>query len=91
MTFVVSNRAYRSVLEPTWGQTPRYLLPARRPANLKKAPLHDQLYKAHTGRKTGTLLGLRSHLRGFGKKLDCALPIDRTDTATYKKCAPLAH
>lgn len=84
--FAVSERAYRMVLEPEWGKAPRYLIPAYKISNIKSAPLYDQFYIAHAGRKTGILLGLNNQLRELGEKLDCALPFDRADEKTIKEC-----
>lgn len=84
--YIVSDRAYRSILTSEWGKAPRYLIPARR-ILIEDVPLYHQLYQAHEGRKTGTTLGLNSQLRKLGKQLDCALPIDRTDIKTREECA----
>jgi ABC-type glycerol-3-phosphate transport system substrate-binding protein len=78
--------AYQAILRPVDGEAPRYLLPARTGLALDKAPLYPEFFAAHTGRKTGTEKGLNAQLRALGKKLNCALPIDRTDTDTMDKC-----
>lgn len=84
--FLVSERAYKAILEPEWGKSPMYLLPAKDNVVIKDAPLYKAFYAAHIGRETGTKEGLNDRLRGFGKKLDCALPINRTDVDTLEKC-----
>ncbi|MFN3199731.1 MAG: extracellular solute-binding protein [Bradymonadia bacterium] len=83
--FLASDEAYQMVLEPEWGESPRYLIPARR-MNVKGAPLYPQLYRAHEGRATGQSAGLNDALRALGKQLDCALPISRRDTKTLEEC-----
>lgn len=79
INFTISDRAYKKILEPLYGQAPPYLIPARKLSNINNAPLYQQLYPAHAGRKTGTLLKLNSRLREFGKQLDQTLPNERTD------------
>lgn len=86
--YVTSAEAYALVLTPQDGEAPRYLLPARVDAvpDAKDAPLYPAFFVAHKGRTTGTAAGLNSHLRDLAVKLNCALPIDRTDTASLKNC-----
>ncbi len=86
--FMVSEEAYQAILEPEWGEAPKYLIPAKTDIEIENAPLYDSFYKAHSGRKTGTLVGLNNKLREIGKKLDCKLPISRADTKTLEKCSP---
>ena len=74
------------MLEPEWMEAPKYLLPARLNVQISGAPLYPLFLDAHSGRETGTLPGLNDQLRKLGKQLDCALPIERTDTETQKKC-----
>jgi thiamine pyridinylase len=83
--FLVSDQAYRLILEPEWSEAPRYLIPARR-LRIKGAPLYTDFFEAYDGRKTGTAAGLNDRLREFGSKLDCALPLERTDSAAH--CLP---
>ncbi|MDE1464143.1 extracellular solute-binding protein [Spartinivicinus poritis] len=87
IAFMISDTAYKTVLEPEWGEAPKYLIPAKKGVQLDKTPLYSAFYSAHSSRKTGTLPGLNNKLRQLGKKLDCALPIDRTDTETLEKCS----
>ena len=86
--FMVSDAAYKAVLEPEWGEAPKYLIPAKTGVTIENAPLYTSFYRSHTGRKTGTSIGLNDKLREIGKKLDCALPISRTDTETLQRCLP---
>jgi thiamine pyridinylase len=84
--YATSPAAYQAILRPADGEAPRYLLPARTGLALDKAPLYPEFFAAHTDRKTGTEKGLNAQLRALGKNLNCALPIDRTDTDTMDKC-----
>jgi thiamine pyridinylase len=84
--YATSAAAYQAILRPADGEAPRYLLPARTGLALDKAPLYPEFFAAHKGRKTGTEKGLNAQLRAIGKNLNCALPIDRTDTDTMDKC-----
>lgn len=86
--FMVSEVAYKAILEPEWGKAPSYLIPAQTGIHIKNAPLYRSFYKAHSGRATGTLAGLNNKLRAMGKKLNCELPISRTDIDTKEKCTP---
>ncbi len=86
--FMVSEEAYKVILEPEWGEAPRYLIPAQTGINIKNAPLYGSFYEAHSGRATGTLVGLNNKLRAMGKKLNCELPISRTDIVTLEQCTP---
>ncbi len=86
--FMVSEEAYTVILEPEWGEAPRYLIPARTGITIQNAPLYDSFYEAHSGRATGTLVGLNNKLRAMGKKLNCELPISRTDVVTLEQCTP---
>lgn len=83
----VLNLLFDPTFEPQWGKAPHYLIPAITRTNIKSAPLYDYFHKAHQGRKTGTLAGLNERLRQFGKKLNCTLPIDRTDITTKNECS----
>lgn len=84
--FMVSEEAYKLVLEPEWGQAPSYLIPAVKGINIGNAPLYKSFYEAHIGRETGTSVGLNDKLRSIGKELNCQLPISRTDYSTLKEC-----
>ncbi|MBD2579891.1 hypothetical protein [Oscillatoria sp. FACHB-1406] len=86
INYLVSEAAYKTVLEPEWMEAPKYLLPARLNVQISGAPLYPSFLNAHSGRETGTLPGLNNQLRKLGKQLDCALPIDRSDIETQKKC-----
>lgn len=84
--FIASSDTYKVILQPGRGQAPRYLIPANSNMKIEKTSLYLSFYKAHAGRSTGTLPGLNIRLRALGKKLDCKLPISRTDTQTLKAC-----
>lgn len=84
--FLVSDEAYRLVLEPEWGEAPKYLLPARR-VKIGNAPIYPELFASHAGRRTGTVQGLNGQLRKIGKKLDCTLPFERTELEQQASCA----
>ena len=86
IVFATSADAYQLVLKPGWMEAPRYLLPARTGLDLGVGPLYPDFYAAHKNRKTGTLEGLNAHLRAPSWKVNCALPIDRTDTKTAANC-----
>ncbi len=86
--FMVSEDTYKSILEPDWMVAPSYLIPARINLNIDSGPLYESFYKAHLGRQTGTIEGLNNRLRSIGKKLDCLLPISRTDIKTRESCQP---
>ena len=86
INYLVSEKAYKAVLEPEGMEAPRYLLPARLNIEISGAPLYKSFFDANAGRETGTLAGLNDRLRSIGNKLDCVLPIDRTDSETIKKC-----
>jgi len=79
INFTISERAYKKILEPSYGQAPPYLIPARKLSNINNAPLYQKFYAAHAGRQTGTVLKLNSRLRALGKQLDQALPNERTN------------
>jgi thiamine pyridinylase len=85
--FATSADAYKLVLAPDWMEAPRYLLPARTGfAFGSDAPLYPDFLSAHAGRKTGTLPGLNKKLQMLATKLNCTLPIDRTDTKSLTSC-----
>jgi thiamine pyridinylase len=84
--FATSEDGFKVVLEPGWMEAPRYLLPARQGLTIKDAPLYPDLLAAHAGRKTGTQQGLNTQLHLLAKKMNCALPIDRTDSKTADSC-----
>jgi thiamine pyridinylase len=85
--FATSADAYKLVLAPDWMEAPRYLLPARTGLAFgTDAPLYPDFLSAHAGRKTGTAPGLSNKLQKLGAKLNCLLPIDRTDTKTLASC-----
>jgi thiamine pyridinylase len=86
ISYLTSEKAYKSILTPQWMEAPRYLLPARTNVHIEDAPLYKSFIAASVGRETGSLLGLNDKLRAVGKKLDCALPINRTDVETKMKC-----
>lgn len=86
INYLVSEKGYKTVLEPEWMEAPKYLLPARLNIKISGAPLYESFFDAHSGRETGTLPGLNDKLTSIGKMLDCALPIDRNDSETQKKC-----
>ena len=86
LAFATSTEGYEAVLQPNWMEAPRYLLPARVGLQFTDAPLYPVFFAAHTGRKTGTLPGLNTHLRTLSGKLNCALPIDRTDAKSLSGC-----
>jgi hypothetical protein len=44
------------------------------------------LLAAHAGRKTGTQQGLNTQLHALAQKMNCALPVDRTDMKTTDSC-----
>lgn len=85
--FMSSDEAYKAVLTPEWGKAPTYLLPAKTGLQIDNAPLYPSFFLNHSGRKTGTQEGLNKKLKEIGQKLDCALPINRTDTATLQRCS----
>lgn len=82
-----SDEVYKAILTAEWGKAPKYLLPAKTDLQIENAPLYPSFYKSHSGRKTGTRDGLNEKLKEIGRKLDCALPIDTTDTTTLEKCS----
>jgi thiamine pyridinylase len=85
--FATSADAYQLVLQPDWMEAPRYLLPARTGLMFsKETPLYPDLLSMHVGRKTGTAPGLNAKLQSLATKLNCALPIDRTDARTLDRC-----
>jgi thiamine pyridinylase len=85
--FATSADAYKLILQPDWMEAPRYLLPARTGLTFgNDAPLYSDFLSAHAGRKTGTLSGLNAKLHALAAKLNCALPIDRTDTKSSTSC-----
>ncbi|MFO1432925.1 MAG: extracellular solute-binding protein [Candidatus Competibacteraceae bacterium] len=88
INYLTSEKAYKSILEPEWMEAPRYLIPARINLEINEAPLYKSFLEANSGRETGTLLGLNDKLKSIGKKLDCAMPINRTDSETKKECQP---
>ena len=85
--FATSADAYKLVLQPDWMEAPRYLLPARTGLAFgNDTPLYPDFLSMHAGRKTGTAPGLNAKLQALAKKLNCALPIDRTDTKSLGTC-----
>jgi thiamine pyridinylase len=86
LAFAVSADAYKLILRPGWMEAPRYLLPAPIDIDLSDGPLYPDLFLAQKRRKTGTSAGLNEHLRALSSKLNCALPIDRTDLKTATTC-----
>jgi thiamine pyridinylase len=86
--FATSADAYALVLRPDWMEAPRYLLPARTGLTLgtDAPPLYPDFLSAHAGRKTGTLPKLNERLHMLATKINCALPIDRTDTKSSAGC-----
>lgn len=87
ITFATSPDAYKLVLDPEWMNAPRYLLPARAGLSFRsEEALYPDFLAAHAGRKTGTLKGLNERLHNLAGKLNCALPIDRTDTKSLTDC-----
>ncbi len=86
LAFATSADAYQLIVKPGWMEAPRYLLPARVGIDLSAGPLYSDFYVAHKGRKTGTSEGLNAHLRALSSKVNCALPIDRTDAKTAASC-----
>jgi len=84
--FATSVDGYNSVLQPIYGEAPRYLLAARAGVTPPEAPLYPELIKAHAGRQTGTKQGLNAGLQALSKNLNCRLPIDRTDSGGLSKC-----
>jgi thiamine pyridinylase len=86
LAFATSADAYELILKPGWLEAPRYLLPARIGVDLIASPLYPDFYAAHRNRKTGTFEGLSAHLRVLSSKVNCSLPIDRTDTKTAASC-----
>jgi thiamine pyridinylase len=85
--FATSADAYKLVLQPGWMEAPRYLLPARTGLTFSSdTPLYPDFLSIHAGRKTGTASGLHAKLQALATKLNCALPIDRTDTKTLDRC-----
>jgi hypothetical protein len=68
-------------------EAPRYLLPARRGLKFAKdAPLYSDFLAAHAGRRTATVPALNEKLHALAGKINCALPIDRTDTKWMSDC-----
>lgn len=86
INFMTLDKTYKTVLEPEFGEAPRYLLPAKNGIEINNAPLYSSFLNAHSGRDTGSQLGLNEKLRDIGKKLDCALEKNRNDSETQKKC-----
>jgi thiamine pyridinylase len=88
INYITSPKAYEIVLTPQFMEAPRYLLPARvgAPPDVSIAPLYPAFLAAHAGRTTGTAPELNGHLRTLAGNLNCALPIDRTDTTSRDKC-----
>lgn len=84
--FATSADGYRAALQPIHGEGPRYLLPARTGIQPDGAPLYPDLLAAQAGRKTGTAPGLSAGLRRLSVKLNCLLPVDRTDTKSQGAC-----
>jgi thiamine pyridinylase len=84
--FATSADGYKVALQPIFGEGPRYLLPARTGVVPSGAPLYPDLLAAHAGRKTGTTPGLNASLRKLSVKLNCLLPVDRTDTKSQGTC-----
>ncbi len=84
--FMVSERAYDMILKPEEGRTRPYLLPARRMNAVDEIPLYPELYKAQSGRKSGTLPKLNEKLRALGAKLDCVLSKSPDDAESLKQC-----
>lgn len=87
IVFMSSDEAYNAILKTDWGKAPTYLLPAKKGLQIENAPLYPSFYKNHSGRRTGTRDGLNEKLKEIGLKLDCALPINETDTTTLKRCS----
>jgi len=87
IAFATSADAYALVLKPGWMEAPRYLLPARTGLAFgSDVPLYPDLLSAHAGRKTGTSPGLNEKLHKLAGTINCALPIDRTDTKSSTDC-----
>jgi thiamine pyridinylase len=84
--FATSEDAYKLVLNHTWMEAPRYLLPARQGIEISDAPLYADFLAAHAGRRTGTAPGLSTHLSAIADLLNCRLPIDRTDGKSAAGC-----
>lgn len=85
--FATSADAYKLILQPGWMEAPRYLLPARTSLTFgSDTPLYSEFLSMNAGRKTGIVPGLNARLQALAKKLNCALPVDRTDTKTLDRC-----
>jgi thiamine pyridinylase len=73
--FLVSSAAYRGILVPGWGESPRYLMPATSemysdPELLQAAPLYGELLPLLEKGVTLSRAGLNATLRTIGQKLD---------------------
>jgi thiamine pyridinylase len=73
--FLVSSAAYRGILVPGWGESPRYLMPATSemysdPELLQAAPLYGELLPLLEKGVTVSRPGLNATLREMGRKLD---------------------
>jgi thiamine pyridinylase len=85
IAYATSPEAYRAVLKPRSGEAPRYLLPARQGLALTPS-LYKGMLEGVASRHTAALPDLEPQLKDIGAKVNCALPIDRTDSATAASC-----
>jgi thiamine pyridinylase len=83
IAFLTSDDAYALILEPEYGEAPKYLMPAL-PVAIKDAAMYPALEGALRGRGTGTEAGLNARLRETSETLDCVLSV--ADEAAEKAC-----
>lgn len=75
LEFMKKKDTYKKILIPSWGQAPRYLLPARSDVYtdsgvLKAAPHYEKLFNLLKNRIAFSEKDLNAKLREIGKKLD---------------------